>query len=315
MVPNVLVRATRTVGEATQVGLWYDRPIVSYVAGVRRGSALVSGVAVEFTADSASGGFVYSDTSRDGFVRLTGPASTVGTIRGRLRVQGGGLGTLVFPNATIGGEYRVQPDFIRGYFDLEREYRYGGNIQNRGNGVKTPGATVRWTRTGGLATTPSTVTTTAVGDGFFIFGVRILGTGEAIGNLTITPPSGASYTYTGFRLATYNGNDARYVGLLGHGEAWWYRLFLKRAADSSAVAWTPYRFTRTSGLAITPNSFGGTTDGEGFLWLNASVNGSGTVTGVLELLPPGQPAITVGTFTLQTNASDVPPLLPTRYIP
>lgn len=315
VVPNVLVRATRTVGDATQVGLWYDRPVVSYVAGVRRGTALVSGVAVEFTADSASGGFVYSDTSRDGFVRLTGPANTVGTITGRLRLQGGGLGTLVYPTATIGGEYRVQPDFIRGYFDVEREYRYGGNIQNRGNGVKTTGATVRWTRTGGLLATPSMVTTTSVGDGFFIFGVRLVGLGESIGNLTITPPSGPSFTYTGFRLSTYDGNDARYVGLLGHGEAWWYRLFLRRAADSSAVAWTPYRFTRTSGLTITPNSFTGTTDGEGFLWLNASVTGSGTVTGVLELLPPGQPVITVGTFTLQTNASDVPPLLPTRYIP
>lgn len=288
---------------------------MSYVAGVRRGTALLSGVAVEFTADSASGGFVYTDTSRDGFVRLAGPASTIGTISGRLRLQGGGLGTLLYPSATIGGEYRVQPDFIRGFFDVEREYRYGGNIQNRGTSLKTTGATVRWARTGGLLATPSTVTTTSVGDGFFIFGVRLVGLGESVGNLTITPPTGPAFTYANFRLATYSGNDAPYVGLLGHGEAWWYRLFLKRAADSSAVAWTPYRFTRTAGLTITPNSFGGTTDGEGFLWINAGVSGSGTVTGVLELLPPGQPVITVGTFTLATYASDVPPLLPTRYIP
>lgn len=314
-VPNVRLRATRVAGEATQVGLWYDRPIVSYVVGVRRGTNVISGVNVEFTADSAYGGYVYTGTTQDGYVRLSGPATTAGTIRGRVRLQGGGLGTLNFPDATIVGEHRVQPDFIRGFIDVEREYRYGGNVIYRGTGATTPGATVRWTRTGGLQTEPTSVETTSGTNGFFIFGLRIIGGGSAIGTLTITPPSGPSYTYNNYALTTYSGTDARYVGLVGHGEAWWYSLYIKRSSDSSAVSFVPFRFTRTGGLAITPNVVTGMTNGEGFLYLSAKVTGTGTVTGILELLPPGQPAVTVGTFNLATYAGDTPPLLATRYVP
>lgn len=314
-VPNVRVRATRTVGEAEQVGLWYDRPVVSYVVGVRKGSSLVSNVNVSFTADSAFGGFEYTGVTRDGFVRLAGPATTNGQITGRLRLQGGGLGTVNFPVALIAGEHRVQPDYIRGYFDVDREYRFGGNVQHRGNGSKTVGATVTWTRTGGVATTPNSVTTTTVGDGFFIFGVTMSGGGEAIGTLTITPPTGDPYTYTNFRLRTYAGTGAQYLGLLGHGDAWWHSLTLKYASDSSPVAFVPFRFTRTDGLAITPNSFTGLTDGDGLLYLGAKVNGSGTVTGILELQPPGQPPVHVGIFNLGTNASDAVSALGVRYVP
>lgn len=314
-VPNVAVRATGVVGDGTQVGLWYDRPIVTYVAGVRRGTTLLSGVAVRFTADSAFGGYVYSATSRDGYVRLSGPATTAGEIRGTLRLQGGGLGTLTFPGVSIGGEHRVQPDYIRGNFDAEREYRYGGNIQNRGNGVKTPGAIVRWSRTSGPEVTPATVVVTAGAEGFFIFGVRILGGGPAIGDLTISPPNGASYTYTDFALETNQAAGAQYIGLLGHGEAWWHRVPLRRASDSSAVAWTNWRFTRTGGVQITPSVLTGLTNGGGILEIIASVSDIGDVIGTLELLPSAGPAVNVGTLTLRTNASDAPVTQPPRYVP
>lgn len=314
-VPNVRLRATTIAGEATQVGLWYDRPVVSYVVGVRRGANVLSGVNVRFTADSAFGGYVYTGTTAGGYVRLNGPATTNATIRGQLRLQGGGLGTVNFPDAAIVGEHRVQPDFIRGYIDLEREYRYGGNVIHRGTGATTPGATVTWTRTGGLPATPASVTVTAGANGFFIFGVELMGGGSALGTLTVTPPVGPAYTYSDYALTTYSGTDAKYVGLVAHGERWWYGLHIKRSSDSSAVTWMPFRFTRTDGLAITPNSFTGSTDGAGFMYLSAQVTGTGTVTGLLELLPPGQPAIPVGTFNLATYAGDTPPLLAARYIP
>jgi hypothetical protein len=81
------------------------------------------------------------------------------------------------------------------------------------------------------------------------------------------------------------------------------------------VAWTPFTFTRTSGLAISPNSFSGLTNHAGEFFIKASVSGTGSVTGTVTFNPPGQPSFSGGTYTLSTYAGDVPPVLPYRYVP
>lgn len=315
-VRDVALRATRVNGDGTQVGVWYNRPVVSYVVGLRRAGVLISGANVRFTVDSAAGGFVYEGVTQDGFVRLAGLSNSNDTIRGTLRIESAALGELEYPRVRIVGEHRVQPDFIRGFFELEGIYRFGGNVQNRGNGVKTPGATVRWQRTSGLQTSPSTVTVTAGADGFFIFDVSILGVGATRGTLTITPPGGGTpYSYTNFRLATNDGSGAQYIGLLGHGEAWWQQFEIRRQSDSTTINNTPWRFTRTGGVMITPSVLEGISDGGGLITMLAAVSDTGTVTGLLELLPAGQPVINAGTISLRTAASDLPQLRPPRYVP
>lgn len=315
-VPAVPVRATRVAGDGTHVGTWYDRPVLSYVLGVQRAGSFLNNVAVTFIADAAFGGQTYTGTTKDGFVRLAGLATTASEISGTLELRSTALGTRIYPGVRLEGEHLVQPDFIRRIFQVDRIHQFGGNVVHRGDVTPTPGATVTFTRTGGVGITPNPVTTTAVGNGFFVLGMEFHGFGETRGTLRVTPPGGgASYTYPDFRFSTYDSTAIRYIGLVGHGERWLFLAQVAWADDSAAVDWHQFRFTRTSGTVITPNEFVETSDGLGRLFLKASVSDTGFVTGTLTALPVGSPPIVVGTYTLRTYAGDTPPLLPVRYIP
>ncbi|MBX3132797.1 MAG: O-antigen ligase family protein [Gemmatimonadaceae bacterium] len=313
-IANVAVRSSRVAGEAQELGLWYDRPVVNYVAGVARGSTLIPGVNVRFTTDSALGGHVYEGSAPGGYFWLKGLADVVGPVRGTLRLQGGGLGTRNYPDVTILADHKVEPERIRGTFQVDVKAAYGGNVIHRGNGTTTPGATVRFTRTGGVPLVTSPVTTTTVSNGFFVIELEYQGKGETIGTLTITPPTGTAYTYPDFRFSTYDSTAIRYIGLVAHGHRWEYLARVARESDSTAIAWTPFTFTRTSGLAITPNTFNGMTNGQGEFFIKASVSGTGSVTGTVTFNPVGQPSFSGGSYTLSTYAGDVPPLLPVRYV-
>jgi O-antigen ligase len=306
-VRNVRLREVRTTGDGTELGVWFDRPRIGYVMAVRDNGSLLRNAQVRFTADAAFGGFVLNvNSGASGYFRFSGEAPVAGPITGTLRVVHPTSGTWVFPGATIESDYALIVEPIRKEFEMRRRFEYGGNVVHRGTFEHSPGSTLRFTRTGGLTLLQDPVTVTAGAQGFFIIGIQPRGRGEIIGNLRVTPPGGgAPYTYTGYRFTTYDSTNVRYIGLFAHGERWDWVFELRRSGSNTPIANTPFEFQRTGGLAIEPSDLiGGRSNGSGRLLVRASVRDTGTVTGILRMLPAGSPPITVGTFSLRTFAAD-----------
>ncbi len=316
-VPQVPLRASRTVGEARDVGLWWDRPVLQYVLGLFALGAPLDNVPVRFTVDSAIGVASYTATAYDGFVLLRGPAPALGTLRGTLRVTGGGMGTRDIGGIDVVADHEVKVPEIRRVVELRRRYGYGGRVVHRGTGAATPGATVTFTRTGGLNITPNVVVATANASGMAFLEMEFHGFGETRGTLRIQPPPGAGlpYTYPDYRLQTFETFEVRDLGVFGHNERWTYRSQLLSATDGAPIPWMPYTFVRDSGVAITPNSYSFYTGADGTLWLHSPMPDTGTVRGTLTLFPPGRDPLPMGTFRLRTAASDTILRLPTFSTP
>lgn len=316
-VPNVRLREVRRSGDGTELGVWFDRPRIGYVMGVRDNGVLLRNAQIRFTADTAFGAILLNvNSGAGGYFRFSGDAPVAGRIRGTLRVVHPTSGTWRLPGFEIVGDHALQVEQIRQELELRRRYEWGGNVVSRGTFEHSPGSTLQFTRTGGLTLLQNPVTVTAGAQGFFIIGLTPRGRGEIIGDLRVTPPGGgASFTYRNYRFTTYDSTNVRYIGLFAHGERWDWVVEVRRASDSSAVAWTPFEFQRTGGLAIEPsNIVSGQSNGSGRLLIRASVRDTGTVTGVLRMLPPGQPAITVGTFSLRTFAADTQNFAGLRFV-
>jgi O-antigen ligase len=317
-VDSVRARTITTTGDATEVGVWYDRPFLGYVMGIIYRGVGLADARVRFTADAAFGSFVRHDTTTgSGFVRFEGPAPTSGNITGTLRVMHPSTGTRTFTGVKISGDHALQVEQIRQYFITDRTYPYGGNVFHRGSFDPSPGTTVTFTRTSGLALAQNPVSVTAGAQGFFLFSIEPLGNGTVNGTLRFTPPGGgAPYTYNNIALTTYDSTTARHIGVYAHGERWDWVFEIRRTTDSSLVTWTPFRFVRTSGLAIEPsNTVDGLINGSGRMLVRATVRDTGTVTGTLTIRPVGLPVITVGTVSLRTFAADTQNFAGIRYIP
>lgn len=316
-VAGVRVRATTITGDGEELGTWYDRPVLNYVLGLQYDGDPLGAADVRFTADPQFGGEVFDERADGGgYVHFIADAPAAGAFTGTLRVTHPVTGTRTFPGFAIAGDYVVEPPRIRGIFGLERKYSYGGNIIFRGTGATTPGATFTFTRTGGIAMTPNSVSVQAGANGFFIFQIEPLGLGTVIGTVTIAPPGGGTPSvFPNRSFSSYDSTAIRYIGLWPHGERFNWVVEVRNSADESPVAWQPFRFTRTGGLAlVSGNVVNGTTNGSGRLLLNLAVLDTGTVNGTLEILPAGQAALPAGTLSLRTFAADSQRFAGIRYV-
>lgn len=309
------LRATRRAGEADDVGLWYDQPIMNSVIGVQRQGTFRPGATVTFEVDSAGGGAVISSAVVGvGYYLLRGAAPTLGPVSGTLVVNCCGLGTRRYPGFRVEGDHRVERELVRGVLDVGRTYSFGANVLDRGNGSQIAGVTLRWTRTSGLGATPSTLTATTVAGGFFGISVDLHGFGESFGTLTVTPPGGPAWVYPNYRLRTFADYNALSLGVVRYGERWNFLAGVRRASDSLPIALMPLTFTRDSGVMISPSTISVQTQSDGRFSLSAAVTDSGTVYGTITFRPVGQPTFSGGTWALRTYAADVIPTLPFRYI-
>jgi len=316
--PNVPVRPVQVSGDATELGVWFDRPYFGYIMGFMYRDALVANPDVRFIADpSVGGGEVVSTEAGGGYRRFAGAAPKAGPVPGTFIVSHPSLGTRRFEGATLVADYALRVENIREWFRVDGVYRYGGNVIDRGMYQASPGTVVSFRRTGGLELARNPVVTTSREGGFFTFDIEPLGRGRIVGDLSFAPPNGrAPYVYRNFELTTYDSTNVRSIGLFAHGETWVWTFEIRRATDSSLVAWTPFEFVRSGGLGLEfGDVYTGITNGSGRLLVWSPVRDTGTVTGTLTMRPEGQSPVTVGTFNLRTFAADTQGFAGVRFIP
>jgi len=316
-VRQVNVRTTTLYGDAHELGVWYDRPFVGYVIGIFLNGTPLNNATLRFTASTADGGFVmHADFVGGNYSRFTGPALSAGPITGVLRVTHSSIGTRDIHGVVLEADHALQIETIRQHLELERAYSYVGHVLHRGNGISTPGATVRFTRTGGIGMSPNPVTVTAGAGGYFNLTLRPFGKGTVIGTLRVTPPGGAApHDYPNVAFSTYDSTHVRWIGQWPHGHRWHWVVEIRRAADSSLVTYTPWRFVRDSGMSIgASDTLQWATSEVGRLLLNANISDTGTVRGQLTIFPPSEPPRSAGTLRLRSFAADSARFAGVRYI-
>lgn len=302
-VPSIPVRRPATAGDAVFVGRWVQTPFVQFIADVRlRGSPLAGGVVtfertggvpatVERPAEiGGNGGFS---------LHLVGPqvGTTVGTLHFDHPVSGRSSRSGI--PLTLGYEWKLAAPTAS--FDLSPRLAYGGATVFLGTLRPVGGVAFEFVRTGGIAIEPANFSVLSRPDGFFNFEVTPLANGAVIGDVTIRPPGGAPRVYRDVVFATFDSTDARDSGLWGYGEAWKWIVQIRHAQSDLPATYLPVAFRRTGGLTIEPEVITRTTNGDGYIWLDAVVRDTGVVVGELVVSPPGAAPSVIPGVSLRTN--------------
>jgi hypothetical protein len=306
-VRDLPARVVTTRGDAIVLGQWTSTPYVVYQGSIAFRGTPVAGASVTFilrsnvpvtllrTSSVTNGSGTFE-------VRLTG--EELGTVVGDLQITGGGLPRdYLLSGVRIPLEYRYALALPRGTLNLGTAMRYAGQVYDRGRRAGIAGASVTFQRTGGIAATPGTVTTTTGPDGYFTLEMEPAGTGVVVGTLTIAA-GGKPALSRQVQLATYDSTETRFLGVFGLGQSWNWAVELWRRDSLIPARGVQASFTRTGGVAITPSTVTGTTGADGRVTLNATVSDSGEVVGDLTVTAPGTRPYTITGLRFATHADD-----------
>lgn len=322
-VPQVRIRPRTRVGEAEDLGTWFDRPLVRHTFRLTYRGVPLSNAETEFRPAGQGGDSVLRATASPfGYVQLVGRPGQVGPLSdafrgfdvpGEFRVRHPALGERRFAGVTMYADYRVEFPVVRGWGDFEasRPMVYTGEVLDRRlDFLKVGGASVVFRRTGGVRVYPEVFSAVTESVSPFIgrFTLRFESEepGVAYGDLTVTTPDGTQrQTYAGVALTVRDTNTSRALGVFPVAHMWIYAIEAWRRDLYRPDPGVPFRFERLSGPALTPSVWTGVTDGGGRIWLKAQYSDTGTVVGRWILSPPGRPVDTL-TFTLPTFAENEP---------
>jgi hypothetical protein len=310
-VPNLPVRASTGSGDATVVGLWADIPFVRHLATVLHSSVPLVDAQVHFAPTSGPGlltSQTNGTTNSAGIFELDFVGKDVGQLVGVLTITHPSLSRpFVIAQYTIPVDYRFVIPGPSVTIRTNKLLAYGGELIFRGTGARAPGVGVDFQRTSGIATTADHVSTVTNNVGFFVVDLTPVDNadGEVVGDLTFTPPASAPTVYKNIHLATYDSTFLRSIGLWAYGERWLWTLEVWRNDSLKRAPGVRAQFTRTGGLAISPNPITGLTTGsDGRVQLSASVQDTGIVDGQLTVFPQSGPPRVITGIHLRTNADD-----------
>jgi hypothetical protein len=260
------------------------------VGGVRIDMLRMGGV--RLSADSAS-----TVTDSDGHWRISVPADAPGTAtvdvavsseESAYRVRG-----LVMKTNTVNGESNLLERWVATpYFPISAELRRRG-----GTGEVLANGNVLFQRTGGPAIFGAGVSgdaASAITDGTgraALFGyanpVFASSLDTLVGTLTVSLASGETITGRNFRLIPdHVYHPPLHVIVAGVGPAINWVLITRNRATSAPQGGVTVRFTRTAGIAITPQSFTVVSSALGHVVVPARALEPGTLIGDLEIIPP-----------------------------
>ncbi|MDA1082510.1 MAG: carboxypeptidase regulatory-like domain-containing protein [Gemmatimonadetes bacterium] len=306
-IPNLNFAPRMRSSGATLVGTWTSRPHARYLATLLQDGAPLAAATVRFarTGGVAAEGTFSGSTNSVGIFALELTGDKLGDVIGTLHVSHASLGgETQLTGYVIPLDYHYGIAFSRATYSIGGLLVYGGEVSFRGTGEKVAGVSVTWTNTGGITTTPRTLTTTTNSTGLFFLNLTASARGEATGTLTFTPPSGPVSTYNGVKLATYDSTSFRYLGNFGYGERWAWAIELWRNDSLAPARGVKATFRRTGGLAIVPDSVPLVTGTDGRIVVTAAVYDTGFVDGEVVVNPPTGPARTIGGIRLRTYAAD-----------
>lgn len=309
-IASLPVTPLTTRGDVQNVGRWTSTPYARFMATLMRAGVPVPGASVSFVP---AGGVpavvrVGSSVSNGAGIfelHLEGTGNP-GDVTGILTVTSAALARVSrFEGFGIPLEYRYEIPRSRGTIAVGGTRTYGGEVIFRGTGEKSPGASVEFVRTGGVAITPASVRVTSDSRGFFLLPLDASLDGVVTGSVTVRSADGQRASiYQNVSFATYDSTSFRSSGLWAYGErlAWALELWTHdRLAPAPNVN---VEFRRTGGLAISPDRIAAKTGNDGRFEVRASVLDTGTVVGDIVVSPATGPNRVIPNVRLRTFEGD-----------
>lgn len=258
-------------GEANVLGLWIATPIFGTQAELfyRTTQQLVQGAAVTFTRTAGAdlpGGGVYSAGVTDAAGRaalLNGvTASGLEDVVGDLTVQfSNAFGTSVVHGVRLKPSYQFRPrDVLR--LAVGPQMSWMARIYDRARVRGVPGVTVTFTRTGGIATIPTSFTAVTDSAGNFFIPLVPLAQGDVVGDLTVQPPPPyRGYTNSAVHIPTFDADGIHFLPGWGVGPHLpWSGVFSCNGKPAANVA---IYVRQVGGIAVTPTTLYLVTDANG----------------------------------------------------
>ena len=296
-------------GDAIDVGPWSSTPFGrAQITAAFHGVPLI-GAVVTFTQ---TGGVPISPsqfstvTNGSGIFEFAFDGTQAGNAIGTLRVSHPSLPrTSVLNGFTLPLDYHYGIPLPSGVVGVGSQLFYGGQVIFRGSGKAVAGTTVTFTRTSGISLAQPSVTTISGSAGVFILPLTSTEEGSVTGDLTLVPANGAKgATYKNLVFSTYDSTAIRSAGLFAYGERWAWAVELWRNDRLAPVPRLKATFTRTGGLAITPESVNVVSGTDGRIQLIAEVPDTGTVVGDITVFPDSGPPRLIKGLRLRTAESD-----------
>lgn len=182
------------------------------------------------------------------------------------------------------------------------EAHYAGELFNRASGALQPGVGVDFIPTGGVAAQPRTDTSNSVGR--FLIAPYTDQIGIVTGELHVhyLPPR-TPEVIKGLSLQTYEDDSLRYLQRWGVGPSLLYVGEIHRSDTDAPIVGAQVTFTRTGGIAVTPNPLQSVSIAGGRFSLNLSPSTDGAVSGNMFIHAPPLRDTTIA-LTLPTFLSD-----------
>jgi hypothetical protein len=258
----------------------------------------VPGATVTFTRTSGialTKSPVTVQSGATGFFALPLSSAAFGSVTGDL--------TLVPPNGGKGASYTnlvfstYDSSSIRsaGLFAYGERWAWAVELWRNDHLVPVPNLKATFTRTGGLAITPSTLNVVSGADGRIQLLASVQDTGTVVGDITVFPDSGPSRVISGLHLRTAESDQLQFAGVYGFGPALRYVGEVQRQ-DGTPVVGAHVTWTQTSGIVATPTVLSGVTDVNGRFPLLFYPTSDGSIFGTVTIMPPA-PWVAGTTFT------------------
>lgn len=301
---------SRTRGEGLDIGRVLAQPYFAFLGEVHRrfiGSPVVGTVEIKRVGGaSLANNDITLQSDAFGRFYVEYAASSADSLIANVTITAPGLSApAVFQGTALPIIWRDQVPFVNRVFTIGPSLAYAVQAINRGLDRGVPGIPFTWTRTGGIATTPTSLAGVSNEVGLFSLQTLPSGEGTVTGDIVMTPLAPyAPQTFRGVTMQTFDNDSMRFLASYRFGqEAHYVGELFNRATGALLQPGVAVDFVPTGGVAAQPRTASSNTDGR-FL-IAPYTDQIGVITGDLHVhyLPPRAPEVITG-LSLQTYEDD-----------
>jgi hypothetical protein len=309
-VHSLQLSTSRTRGDGLDLGRVLAQPYFAFLGEVQRRftrSGVVGTVEIKRVGGASLANndiTVQSDAAGRFYVEYA--ASSADSLIANVTITAPALSApAVFQGTALPIIWRDQVPFVNRVFPIGPSLAYAVQAINRGLDRGIPGIPFTWTRTSGIATTPTSLAGVSNEIGLFSLQTGPSGEGTVTGDIVMTPPAPyAPQTFRGVTMQTFDNDSLRFLASYRFGqEAHYVGELFNRATGALLQPGVAVDFVPTGGVAAQPRT--DTSNAAGRFLIAPYTDQIGVITGELHVhyLPPRAPEVITG-LSLRTYEDD-----------
>jgi hypothetical protein len=308
-VHGVQLTTSRTRGDGVDFGRVLAQPWFAFLGQVHSrfvGASVVGTVEIKRVGGaSLANNDITVQTDALGQFYVEYAASSADSLIAIVTITAPGMpAPVVYSGTALPIIWRDQVPTVNRVFGVGASLGYAVQAIHRGLDRGVPGIPFTWTRTGGIATTPASLSGVSNEIGLFSLQTVPAGQGTVTGDIVMTPPAPyAQQTFRDVKLQTFDNDSIRFLASYRFGQEAHYAGELFNRATGALQPGVAVEFVPTGGAAAQPRT--DTSNAAGRFLIAPYTDQIGVITGELHVhyLPPRVPEVITG-LSLQTFEDD-----------